>query len=176
VLYIVEMEFTYTEQLTEWHAWYNNHLLTLLSVPGFRSAQRFKSITPTVSPYLALYTLDSAAVIDSPAYRQKGGPASTEPWRSRMTQWHRNLCEGLDEAPTVPLIGWVAVFDRATASAPALPAGYHRLIPTGLDRTIVERGLKWGATAADRPQPSVQNGVSLRVYQPLAERMSQSGI
>jgi hypothetical protein len=48
-----------------------------------------------------------------------------------------------------------------SGKVPARPAGKHRLIPKRLDRTIVERALKWGATAADRPQPAVFAGASL---------------
>src|ERR1700681_3849905 len=102
---MVEMYFPHLEREAEWHAWYLAHIRVLLSVPGFRASQRFKAIGPTSSPYLALHEVASAALFDSPAYRARGGPASTGEWRQLQTNWHRNLLEGLDQTPAVAADG-----------------------------------------------------------------------
>jgi hypothetical protein len=102
MIYMVEMDFAHPEREAEWHAWYLAHIRVLLTVPGFRASQRFKAIVATPAPYLALHEVASAALFDSPAYRSRGGPASTGEWRALQSNWHRNLLAGIEETPEVP--------------------------------------------------------------------------
>lgn len=158
-----EMDMADAALLDAWHAWYSAHLDKLLSIPGFRSAQRFMATTPHAAPYVAIYAIDHAGVLASDAYKAKAGPASAGEWRARMTNWRRNLFEGLDDAPRIAEGGWLAVIDRASDAAPPLPAGCHRLRPLGLDRSVVERGLLAG-TRGDAPPRASPN---VRVCRPL---------
>src|SRR5580658_5569396 len=59
VIYMVEMDMRLGDREAEWHAWYLAHIKVLLSVPGFRTSQRFQSILPAPAPYLALHQVDS---------------------------------------------------------------------------------------------------------------------
>ena len=55
-----------------------------LTVPGFRTAQRFKGVGLSPPPYLALYTIDFADVLTSNAYRNIGGGGLTAArWKPR---------------------------------------------------------------------------------------------
>src|SRR5438552_13882541 len=141
MIYMVEMDFPHPERLQEWHDWYLAHIRVLLTVPGFRASQRFEAVVGTHLRYLALHEVESAALFDSAAYRNRGGPASTGEWRQLQTNWHRNLLDGLDETPEVPTDAHLLVLRDARDAK--LPAGIavHRLRGIGLDRTIVECGL-----------------------------------
>src|SRR5260370_31403645 len=110
---MVEMGFPHPEREAGWHGWYLGHIRVLLTVPGFRASQRFKAIGLTSSPYLALHEVASAALFDSPAYRARGGPASTGEWRALQTNWHRNLLDGIEETPDVPADRHVLLLDEA---------------------------------------------------------------
>lgn len=169
MLYMVEMDLSDRQRVREWNDWYTAHLTKLLSMPGFRSAQRFKAVSPAVSPYLAIYGIDSAAVLTSDAYRTGGGPSSPGEWTSIMVDWHRNLFDS-EEAPDVPLRTYLVVVDRKALSEPPLPMGVSTLRCVGLDRTVVERGIAvcsaeqvraWQASSLHRT----------RVFQPLTGKL-----
>jgi hypothetical protein len=68
----------------EFHDWYDHeHILERLRVPGFLNAERWiGSADPKVS--VALYDLDNAGVLKSPAYLAVGGANGT-PWTKRVT-------------------------------------------------------------------------------------------
>lgn len=140
MLYMVEMDLSDRQREREWNDWYAAHLTKLLSMPGFRSAQRFKAAPPAVSPYLAIYDIDSASVLTSNVYRSGGGPSSPGEWTSIMVDWYPNLFDA-EQAPDVPLGAYLVVVDRQTPSEPPLPIGVSALRCVGLDRTVHERGI-----------------------------------
>ena len=167
MLYMVELDFPHPSLLDEWHRWYTEHLHLLLSMPGVLSAQRFQSITPTASPFVAIYTITGADVMTSAAYRAKAGPQSPGRWSELMTHWYRNVLEGLERAPGVPMSGWLAIMDRRTHSAPALPGGFIALRPVALDCSIVERGLMFGREESAPPVFREEQESHFRVLKPL---------
>jgi hypothetical protein len=75
----------------EFNAWYNDeHLVSLLAVPGFLSARRFADVAwPAAGPeaaggrhqYLAMYELEDVSVVDSPAYAQA---CEMTPWTEKV--------------------------------------------------------------------------------------------
>jgi hypothetical protein len=171
---MVEMEFPHPAREADWHTWYLAHIRVLLTVPGFRASQRFQAIGPTSSPYLALHEVASAALFDSPAYRARGGPASTGEWRALQTNWHRNLLEGIEETPKVPAEAHLLLLRDAPDAA--LPAGIavSWLRGVGLDRTIRECGL---AVVAD-PAPLMtlaERDERIRLYRPISEKIRAAG-
>ncbi len=167
MLYMVELDLPHPSLLEEWHRWYAGHLQMLLSVPGILSAQRFQSITPSASPFVAIYTIAGADVMTSPAYRAKAGPKSPGHWSALMTNWYRNVLDGLERAPEVPLNGWLAIMDRRTASAPPLPEGFSALRPVALDCSIVERGLWFGREGSAPPEVRDEKESHLRICKPI---------
>lgn len=61
----------------EFHDWYDHeHGPARLTVPGFRSARRYRALDGQKPTWLALYDLNSPEVIDSPAYKALGAQAS----------------------------------------------------------------------------------------------------
>jgi hypothetical protein len=68
--------FVYTDPGTvipepEFHDWYDNeHGPARLTVPGFRTGYRYQAADDLIPPWLALYDLDSPAVLDTPEYRK----------------------------------------------------------------------------------------------------------
>ena len=174
VIYMVEMDFPHPEREAEWHAWYLAHIRVLLTVPGFRASQRFKAIGATPSPYLALHEVASAALFDSPAYRARGGPASTGEWRALQTNWHRNLLDGIEESPDVPADAHLLLLRDARDAV--LPEGIAVtwLRGVGLDRTIEECGL---AVIGD-PTPLLalaDRDKRICLYRPISEKIRAAG-
>jgi hypothetical protein len=102
MLYMVEMDFRNPAREADWHIWYLQHIANLIrTVPGFRASQRFRAITPTSSPWLAMHDVVSAAVFQTAEYRASGGPAATGEWQAEHTNWYRNLFAGIDSTPDV---------------------------------------------------------------------------
>jgi hypothetical protein len=81
----------------EFNAWYDSeHIPERLSIPGFRSARRWRADTaPGEGKYLATYELDSPQVLMTPEYRARfEGPT---PWTRRCLEkavvFRRWACE-----------------------------------------------------------------------------------
>src|SRR5260370_26076649 len=166
---MVEMGFPHPEREAGWHGWYLGHIRVLLTVPGFRASQRFKAIGATPSPYLALHEVASAALFDSPAYRARGGPASTGEWRALQTNWHRNPLDGVEESPEVPAEAHLLLLRDARDAV--LPEGLAVtwLRGVGLDRTIEECAL----TVVRDPAPPIALAARdgrTRLSRPISEK------
>ncbi|MFN0001006.1 MAG: hypothetical protein ACKVP1_19140 [Burkholderiaceae bacterium] len=59
------------EHELDFNRWYDReHMQERMSIPGFRSGRRFRSIVSCPRPYLALYDTDSVQIFRSNAYRQ----------------------------------------------------------------------------------------------------------
>jgi len=90
----------------EFNAWYDEeHLPERLSIPGFRSAQRWVAdVAPGAGKYLATYELDSAAVLSSPAYLERF--RNQTPWSKRClgktVVFKRWVCEQIDPGDAGP--------------------------------------------------------------------------
>ena len=134
-IYIVEQLFARADWETEWSDWYNGNLSVLLAVPGFRSAQRFRLAGETPR-YLAMYTLDSPAVFQTPVYIAAGGNgANSVRFRPAYQLWTRNLYDSQENAINVGLGQFLLVEDITDANAP-LRAGAKRLTCTGMHKTV----------------------------------------
>ncbi len=69
----------------EFNAWYDTeHIPERLSVPGFRTGLRYVNIAGGAPRYLAMYDLDHAGVLDTPAYLRVAFDNSS-PWTKRVT-------------------------------------------------------------------------------------------
>ena len=102
MIYMVDHIFTNPQTEPKWHAWYTGYLQKLLSVPGFGSAQRFRALDETPPRFLAMYSVQSAAVYDSPAYKNMGGGGSQSArFHGDYQLWTRNLFDGAEEVPVV---------------------------------------------------------------------------
>lgn len=109
MIYTVECSFADTSSEAEWNDFYSlDKLPALISVSGFHTSQRFKALTGGCPVYLALHTIDDLNVLTGEEYRQKGG-GNFARWQQHITDWHRNLYDGLDRALTVGLDEVLAV-------------------------------------------------------------------
>ncbi|MCC6209873.1 MAG: hypothetical protein IT513_02405 [Burkholderiales bacterium] len=78
----------------EYNRWYNEiHLPEVLTVPGVLSGRRFRICGEGIR-YMALYELESAEVVTSPAYLSwRANSASTQTWSQRFTVSQRLVYE-----------------------------------------------------------------------------------
>ena len=141
MIYCVELAFSDPARQAQWNHWYSEHLGVLLSVPGFSTAQRFVSSTPCRAPFLAAYSVTSGEVFTSVPYQQRGGRTAPGKWVSLMTNWDRNLFDGLAQMPAVQPHQTLAVVDGTPDELANFPLPLHALRCVGLDCTVPHRGL-----------------------------------
>ena len=172
MLYVVEMDFTQPARKAAWDAWYAMHLEVLLTVPGFHTAQRFLCALPHRAPYLAVYTVDSAEVFESGAYRERGGRDSTGAWKPSMVNWDRNLFAGIDRAPAVSADELLLLAEDVSAVSAHPDAAFRWLDAVGLDRTLTKRALAVVKAQGHRLPPTAG---PIRAYRPLMPQRLGAG-
>jgi hypothetical protein len=151
MLYMVEMDFRNPAREADWHIWYLQHIAQLIrTVPGFRASQRFRAITPTPSPWLAMHDVVSAAVLQCAEYRANGGPAATGEWRAEHTNWYRNLFDAHVPGPVA--------------------ASVTRLVSVGLDRSSEARGI--AIVPAGRLTAGLFGLAGVRIFKPISPRIT----
>lgn len=166
MLYMAECRFTDPTREDAWNEWYGGKRLDeLLSVPGFRTSQRFKAVTPGSSPYLAIHSINSPDVFTSKAYKSVSGGDFQE-WQQYITDWRRNLFDGLDTAPAVALDEYLVVTDKSSAEVGASGINFIWLASAGLDRSVKQRGI---ARVASRQAGDLTSGnrYSLDIFVPI---------
>jgi hypothetical protein len=151
MIYMVECALGPEQTDDVWTRWYADMKPPerLLSVPGFRSAQRFRGIGARRQHYLALYDVESSEVMSSPAYRGiGGGNFLTDVWKPLIQMWQRNLFKCDTLAPRVPQDAALVLVDAATPDLvlPGCTIQWIRCV--GLDRTTQFRGLAVATRAA----------------------------
>ncbi|MSQ73945.1 MAG: hypothetical protein EXR27_22155 [Betaproteobacteria bacterium] len=114
----------------------------ILTVPGFTTGQRFKCMGIDPAPSLALYSVDAAEVMTSQRYYDNGGGKLGAPrWKDHLAYWHRNLFEGLYQAPEVPDDKRLLVIDSDKPDVVLEGLTVTWLKCVGLDQTVAHRGL-----------------------------------
>lgn len=98
---MVECRFRDAVREQAWNDWYSGERLgELLSVPGFRTSQRFAALTRPATYYLTVHSIDSLRVFEAPEYQAMGG-GGFEEYQDSISDWKRQFFEGLDRAPPV---------------------------------------------------------------------------
>src|SRR5712691_3896407 len=118
MIFTSESGLTDPGRLDEWDAWYRGHLAAMVAVPGISSAQRFRALDEGPPPSLAMYTVASPAVFESAIYLRTRGMGPFVPLVDRGLH-RRNLFEGLEAAPEVPMGSILLIADRAAADPAA---------------------------------------------------------
>lgn len=172
MIYVVEMEFRNAAREHDWHVWYLAHTTALVrNVPGFTATQRFRSLTPSASPWVALHEVEGPQIFESAAYKANGGPAATGEWQHEHTNWHRNLFDGVRLTPDVALDQHLLMAEDGTR----LPAPYEaqaiRLTGVGLDRSIKSRSIAVVPAGGLKAGMFGQDG--LRVLKPITPRITR---
>jgi hypothetical protein len=169
MIYTVECNFVNSTQEADWNNFYSRTKLpALISVPGFRSSQRFKALTPGCPTYLAIHTVTGPEVLTSDAYREKGG-GNFASWQNQITDWHRNLYDGIDMAPGVEEGQCLLLCHTGPDPLRQLATTPMPLHAVGLDRRHEHRWMaRWDS---DRKSPieKLPSGVSL--YMPIGRQL-----
>jgi hypothetical protein len=171
MIYMVELDFRNPAREHDWHTWYLDHVTKLIrNVPGFRATQRFRAITATPSPWLALHDVASPAVFESAAYKANGGPASTGEWQKEHTNWRRNLLSGIDATPDVAPDAHLAVAEDGASLPAALAPAMVWLESAGLDRTAGRCGI--AVVPAGRLTAGLFGHAGVRIFKPITQRIA----
>ncbi len=145
MIYMVDHIFDDASLEPGWHEHYASYLLKLLAVPGLTTAQRFKALDHTPPRFLAMYSVDSPGIYESPAYKAMGGGGSQSArFHAAYKMWTRNLLDGVEFAPEVKRNQFVLTVDSELPD-PALdlafPGKVLWLSSVGLHQTTPYRAL-----------------------------------
>ncbi len=156
----------------EWDVWYRGHLAAMAAVPGVSSAQRFRALAAGPPPSLAMYSVASPAVFDGDIYLRTRGMG---PFVSVVDEslHRRNLFDGLDAAPEVPMTAILLVADRA-APGP-VQDGLVWLRAVAIDRSVPYRGIAIFPDLAAAEVAAARLGGAVGLYAPTTERFEAPG-
>ena len=169
MLYMVEMDLPDRTREDDWHAWYLNHIRKLLTVPGFYGSQRFESLTPTPSPFLAIHDVSGPELFESDAYKSVGGPSGTGEWRAVMTNWYRNLFDGIERMPEVATEEHLVIAEEGAQLPDQHTTRVTWLTVAGLDRSSGGRGFVILEPGEDHSGLGNIDGV--RVFKPITGKI-----
>lgn len=163
MIFMSQSGITEPERERDWDAWYVEHLALMLTVPGIRTAQRFRALGAGYPPSLALYSVASVAVFEDPHYLAVRGMGK---WRALIDEryYRRNLFEGLAFAPEVPAGALLAIADRERPGPSPVPLTWLRAI--GLDRSTAYRGI----AVLERAAAARLEASGIELYWPVTER------
>lgn len=134
VIYTVECSFAAPALEAEWNKFYSfNKLPALISVTDFRTSQRFKALSTGCPTYLAIHTIERLDVLTGAEYREKGG-GNFARWQQDITDWRRNVYDGIDLAPAVGEEELLALCE--SGSGPLIKMG---LTPSALHAVALEK-------------------------------------
>src|SRR5712691_8228194 len=168
MIFTSESGLTDARRVAEWDEWYRGHLAAMVAVPGVASAQRFRALDDGPPPSLAMYTVTSPAVFDSKIYLRTRGMGPFVALVDRRLH-RRNLFEGLDAAPEVPIGSILLVADRAVADPAA--EGIVWLRAVAIDRSTPYRGIAVFPDLASARQAAGRIG-GAACYTPMTERLA----
>ncbi len=101
MIYTVHCDYNDGLSEEEWNNFYSmTKLPSLISTTGFKTSQRFKSLKPASSGYLAVHTIENLQVLTSQEYLNNGGGSFFQ-WQKHITEWHRNVYSCPISAPEV---------------------------------------------------------------------------
>ena len=170
-IYMVQHVFARPDWEADWNAWYAGNLRVLMSVPGFRTGQRFKAVDGAPPRYMAMYTVDSADVFETQFYKDSGGGGvASQRFRPAYQVWIRNLFENLAVAPAVKEGECLVMLD-ADAPDPQLPGVPLAMMKsTGFHKTTPWRGL---ASVSEARAQSLPETDGLILYRPVTSQLPQ---
>jgi len=164
-LYMVQHAFSRPDWEEEWNAWYGGNLKVLMSVPGFRTGQRFKALNGSPPRYMAVYTVDSPDVFESKRYREAGGGGTnSQRFRPAYQVWIRNLFEGIDAAPAIRDGEYLVSLDGNARDLDVPGVQLTWLESTGFHRTTPYRGI---GVAKQHQADALRKMSSVTLYGPI---------
>lgn len=173
MIYTVECSFADPGSEAEWNDFYSlDKLPALISVTGFHTSQRFKALSGGCPVYLALHSIDGLDILTGAEYRQKGG-GNFARWQQHITDWHRNLYDGIDRAPGIGEGEYLAL--SATGPAPLIRLG---LTPYAMQAIAMERfpERRWLAKIERGNMPDIEHlPEGVHVYVPMTAQLTSDG-
>ena len=168
MLYVVELNFVNGMKDAErFMSFYAEHMRDLRTTPGLTTAQRFHSLFPVASPFMQIYSITDASVMQSKAYKSVGGPGHpiVDDHARSLTDWFRNVFDGMEAMPAVPEGCYLVVVDgrENAAGLPALPFTWLKSV--ALDRSVDERAM---AIVTDIEPVKPLAGPKVRIFRPMA--------
>ena len=168
MIYTVECAFTDPAREAEWNRHYSGEKLdNLLRLPGWLTSQRFRALTPMASPYFAMHTLRDEGVLGR-QYTSVGGGVFGG-WEGCITNWHRNLFAGIDEAPEVAPGACLLVLEDCAAAGRFPDLDFAWMEACGLDRSAPRLGIAVAPRAIGDTLAAAHTGV-VRIYEPIMAR------
>ena len=170
MLYMVECGFSEPSLEAEWNAFYSGPKLASLlnDVPGFRRSQRFRNLSPSDAPYLAIHEVVSAELLASNSYKGAGGGSFLQ-WQSYITNWRRTIFSGLDRLEEVKPSERLLVVDTQRTVFDGVSLQW--LQGAGLGNLVPSRGLVIvGADAAEAIAGKI--GSAAMIFEPISEQMT----
>lgn len=172
MIYVVEMDFRNPAREHDWHVWYLEHTTYLVrTIPGFTGTQRFRCLTQSASPWLAMHEVTGPEVFESKEYKAGGGPASTGDWAKEHTNWVRNVFDGVRETPNVAYDQHLLMAEGDAVLPQPFQARAIRLTGVGLDRTSTHRSI------ALIPAGGLTAGMfglaGVRIFKPITPKISR---
>lgn len=168
-IYMVQHVFSRPDWEDEWNAWYAGNLKVLMSVPGFRTGQRFKAVEGVPPRYMAMYTVDSADVFETQVYKDSGGGGTaSERFRPAYQVWIRNLFEELAVAPAVQAGECLVMLDADSSNAQLPGVSLAMMRCTGFHKTTSWRGLGSVDEAREQTLPKMDR---LILYRPITSQL-----
>jgi hypothetical protein len=179
--YIVRCNFSDPAREQAWNAWYGGpKIAQMLSLPYFRTCQRFHRMEGAGRDYLALWTVLKPDAMTTAEYRGQWGFSE---WTPYITDWSRDLFDGRaasEDAFAVPPASALRVvsfegMDATRAGAEQAAIAPSRLgmmwLPiAGLDRHTPVIGLEVLPDIRSLPRATCGEGVQEAVYRPLSEQ------
>jgi len=173
MIYTVECSFADPVSEPEWNDFYSHDKLpALISVSGFHTSQRFKALCDGCPVYLALHTIDGLHILSGEEYRQKGG-GNFARWQQHITDWHRNLYDGIGRAPAVE-DGEVLLLSTAGPD----PLVRLHLAPCAMRAVELEKfpEHRWLAKARRDRLPVIDDlPEDIHVYAPITAQLTSGG-
>ena len=172
MIYTVECSFADPKSEAEWNDFYSlEKLPALISVTGFHTSQRFKSLSDGCPVYLAIHTIDALDVLTGEDYREKGG-GNFARWQQHIIDWHRNLYSDIGLAPAVNADELLVLC--ASGPEPLIQMG---LTPLEIRAVALEKcpERRWLATMPRRNAQRVGSmPVGVHLYSPMTEQLTRS--
>jgi hypothetical protein len=170
MIYTVECSFADPGSEAEWNDFYSlDKLPALISVNGFHTSQRFKALSRGCPVYLAIHSIDGLDILTGEEYRRKGG-GNFARWQQHITDWHRNLYDGLDRAPAVESAEVLVVSARGPESLLHLD-----LTPCAMHAVAMEKfpEYRWLAKLERTKTPDIEHlPEHVHVYAPMTTQLT----
>ncbi|MCD7097337.1 hypothetical protein [Stenotrophomonas sp. MMGLT7] len=171
MIYTVECSFADPASEAEWNRFYSlEKLPALISVRGFHTSQRFSALSAGCPSYLAIHSIDGLGVLQGDEYLQKGG-GNFARWQRHITDWHRNLYDGLDRAPAIGVDEYLAL--SAIGPGPLADMG---LVACSMHAVALEKApeYRWLARLKRPAEPVAEHlPAGVHLYVPMTQQLTR---